>query len=208
MNKFNTTSPSHQFFELSWDIKHLYDGDIDYDVWMEKGDSWYLQGIYDPHPLITLPENTEFEGWEFLLKNSDYPYNRERFPIMSQRMLDVLLGVKDFPHQAISIEIEDVKAIWSESEKDYVRSGIINRDYVLVQLLEHQDIFDFEKSEYTRSDASPKFARHVRQLYVREPEDGFPPLFRVSAMLSTILFVSEEAKAALQAADIKGIDLD
>jgi hypothetical protein len=207
MEKLNTTNPSNEFFELYWDIEHLKNRDIDYDVWMEEGDSWYLRTLFQTAPLVTLPEKTEFEGWQFLLKDSDYPYSREQFPIMSKRMLETLRSVKDFPHQAIPIEVEDIQAFWNESEKDFLRSGISNTDYVLVQLLEHQDIFDFEKSEYNMIEDLPGKVESVRRVSIKEPEDGLPSLFRISAMISTTFFVSKEAKAALEAADIKGVKL-
>jgi hypothetical protein len=146
---------------------------------------------------IQMPERVRFEGIEDLLRQTDYPYTRPSWPVMSKRMLEVLLSVRNFPCQAIPITIKDDQMLPDEQTGNWIRSGIENHNYVLIQLLEHLDVLDKENSTYSDTGI-------IRGITLREPEAGYPPIFRVSGD-RVPLYVSAEAKTALEAADIKGV---
>jgi hypothetical protein len=153
-----------------------------------------------------MPEQISFWGVNSMLQQTDYPYTKPSWPIMSKRMLEVLLAVEDFPHQAIPIEIEDatVTKVIGSDPKNWMVSGTKNFNYVIFQLLEHLDVFDWENSVYEESSIAPGFVSDVSKIVLKEPENGFPPIFRMKTE-STLLFISVEARAALEAAGIKGV---
>jgi hypothetical protein len=144
-----------------------------------------------------IPEDIPFIGVRKWL-STDYPYLLEPYgwPIMTRRMLDVLLSVGDFPHQVVPVIFK------GEGTRE------LNEDYVILQLLEMSDLLDMDKSVYTikRSVADPEvtFICDVKLKVLREPAGGFPPIFRING--SSISFhISAKAKQALENAGIQGL---
>lgn len=84
------------------------------------------------------------------------------------------------------------------------RSGKINTDYVAVQLLEQFNIFDREKSVYRSWASDPGSIASIRKLVLEVPEEGLPSIFRITDDPIS-LYVSPEAKAALEEAEVTGI---
>ncbi len=146
-----------------------------------------------------IPEWMEFIGEIGKTDAIDYPYieNADFWPIMSKKMVEVLLSVGDFPHQILPITICDYSG------------KPINYDYVILNLLSVSDFMDFDKSLYTLEptivDPNKLMVRDIQKLVLKEPESGFPPIFRVK-WSRVSLYVSAEARAALEAADIKGLN--
>jgi hypothetical protein len=145
-----------------------------------------------------IPSWMEFIGEKGKTGTIDYPCieNADFWPIMSKKMVEVLLSVRDFPHQILPITFCDY-------------SGTpINHDYVILNLLSLSDFMDFDKSLYTLKptivDPNKLMVRDIQKLVLKEPESGFPPIFRVK-WHDVSLYVSAEARAALEA-DIKGVD--
>ena len=131
----------------------------------------------------------------------DYLHTEPTLPVMSKQMLSVLRSVKDFPHQTVSVVIDDIEAAkgnWFE------RSGKVNTNYVALQLLEQLDILDREKSDYDTEDDDPDEIEYINKLVLDVPEEGLPPIFRITEN-SIYLYVSPEAKTALEEAGITGI---
>jgi hypothetical protein len=213
-------STSHKVYKLEHTFDRFYDG-YEYDVsLLDKFPNYKEIEFFDPIPItiggneglckrekqpngkwmvtkIHIPESAKYWwGVEEIIKEVDYPYCNQRWPIMSKRMLDVLLSVKKFPHQAIAIDIEDHGLI--SGATGWERSGIHNHDFVIVQLLEQLDIFDKENS------VCDPDSYYVKKMVLKEPETGFPPLFRVSGR-ETRLYVSAEARTALEEAGIKEV---
>jgi hypothetical protein len=154
-----------------------------------------------------LPNHIEFMCvWEFLQINdlsrtrvTDFPYNREGWPIMSKRMLEVLLSVREFPHQVIPIVMLS----------DHADSDEKNYEFVAVQLLEHQDVFDWEQSVYKPHPEKPNRFKSgsLEKLVLEEPPGGLPPLFRIATTpLRNLLYVSAEGRTALETAGIRGVN--
>ena len=156
--------------------------------------------FYDPEPIDSFNE-IRMEGLMYYFEGVDYLYTEPLLPIMSKRMLSALRSVGDFPHQVIPVTIEDIEVI---SESFPESSGRVSTDYVAVQLLEHLDIFDHEKSVYRQSSISPNGVGRIKKLVLQISGKGLPPIFRIIEN-STYLYVSPEAKAALEEAEITGI---
>jgi hypothetical protein len=133
-------------------------------------------------------------GHDTIIPNTDFPYTMPRLPIMSKRMLDVLLTVGNFPHQILRVEIAS-----------FEDANIIYRQFVAVQLLEHLDVFDWVNSVYEMSTLIPGFIESIDKLVLKEPIGGFPPIFRIGAD-ETLLYVSARARAALEQAGIRGVE--
>jgi hypothetical protein len=168
----------------------------DYDVYFPAGD-----GSYN-----TLPERIEFNAANEFLEFVDYPYvSPTSWPVMSRRMLDTLLSVGEFPHRAFPVVMLDAKGVFDEILRKYVPIGTENHNFVIVQLLEHLDLFDWEQSIYQphpRRQGAVKRGS-VKKVALREPVGGFPPLFCLVGF-ETHLFLSVAGKAALEAAGIGG----
>jgi hypothetical protein len=139
--------------------------------------------------------------------NLDSLYAAERCPIFSQRMIDVLLSVRDFRYRKYPIAVlkdrgdedpyQDIEKFKKLSLRD---------DLFIFQTLEFLDVFDWEKSEYTQTDLSRELGEpgYVRKFILKTPHNGFPPLFRLNFIGSARLFISWEAREALKEAGIKG----
>jgi hypothetical protein len=217
-----TQPMTHQAYELDHDISHLV-GDLEYDAWLVEFPGWEEidTGFWEPQIItlngdegvlireksadglwhatqFSLPERIEFDCDGTRLQVSDYPYIKQGWPIMSKRMLNVLLSVREFSYQAIPVVMKDIFVPPKFEE---------NHDFVVVQLLENQDIFDWEKSIYERDPDRPNRIKSIslEKLVLREPSQGFPPLFRLSNVIRSQLFISAESRSALEAAGIRGV---
>jgi hypothetical protein len=145
-----------------------------------------------------MPKEIVFTVSQKWLKDTDFPYieNVSFWPIMSKKMVKVLLSVGDFPHQIIPTTFKD-------------KSGkILEPDYVILQLNQISDFIDRNESIYTMKqavvDPNRSFICRIKKLRLVKPENGFPPIFRVKWNVP-YLYVSAEAKNALEAAGIKGL---
>jgi hypothetical protein len=121
-------------------------------------------------------------------------------------MLGTFLSVGSFHHIAYSLVIMDCEKIYDERLDRETNSGVEFHNFLAVHLLEDLDIFDYENSVYERSENNPNVIKsNIKKVVLREPKEGFPPLFRV-VNLKTRLYVSAEARTALESAGIRGID--
>ena len=160
------------------------------------------------------PEPIDFVGFlDERLHQTDYLYtdDSDLKPIISKRMLYVLRSVGEFPHKVISTRIYDY-GFQGQGENNYEGNitplaGEFNEDYVSLQLLEHVDGIDYERSEF-RPRLNPNRPPYITNLVLKEPIDGFPPIFRLKSEggEEVYLFVSPTAKEALEEAGIKGLD--
>ena len=157
-----------------------------------------------PEP-INIDSEIRLQGLLSFVEGIDYLYTKPTLPIISKRMLYVLKAIGNFPHQEIPVVIEDDQADFDRELKEWVRSGRANNNYVAVHILEHLDIFDRENSIYKPDSFDPKEVRAETKLVLHKPEGGLPPLFKLSVMPG-YLFVSPEAKLALEESGITGID--
>jgi hypothetical protein len=206
-------------YELSQDIDHLEGKDVKYDIEVEVDESNESQVDHilsiRPYELEVLDIPNPLRCWAEMSRTIyiDYPYcDYLNGSIMSKRMLNVLLSVKPFAHRVYAIELID----W---ELTPPRGFIVpnNFDYVLVQLTEYTNVFDYENSiyeketyaipEYDENGQEKWFVGIVKEFAFHTPKDGFPPIFRVEES-SVSLFVSDEARQALKEAKITGIEYE
>jgi hypothetical protein len=156
------------------------------------------------------PEPVDFVGFlERLPHQTDFLSTNSFEPIISKRMLYVLRSVGDFPHKTISTRIYDY-GFQDQGRNNYdgsttILTGEFNEDYVGLQLLEHVEGIDYEHTEFRPSQNPDILPPQISTLVLKEPEGGFPPIFRLAKRRTVYLFVSPAAKEALEEAGIKGL---
>jgi hypothetical protein len=158
-----------------------------------------------------VPEPVDWVGFlDDRLHQTDYLYNDLSWPLISKRMLYVLRSVGEFSHKVISTRIYDY-GFQDQGENNFEGfttppAGEFNEDYVGLQLLEHIDGIDPDSCEY-EDDYPGIMPPSLIAWSLKEPIDGFPPIFRLNkAGERVLLFVSPAAKEALEEAGIKGLD--
>jgi hypothetical protein len=124
---------------------------------------------------------------------------------MSKRMLDTLLRVSYFPHRTYPVVMVNGQIFYNEKLGKRVPIGTENHDYVAVQLTEHLNVIDYFNSVLELHPKGWVLASSVKKLVLKTPPEGFPALFRVE-QVEQHLFVSAEARAALEVAGIRGIE--
>ena len=206
----NQTKTLQQAYEIIHDLDRI-EG---FDEWEELGSADILvtgelarRGnlffIFTEPELIESIEEIRTEGAHIQIEGLDYIVTSPDLPVISKRMLSVLKSVKDFPHQTIPVVIEDTVLVTGADGK-LQPSGKVNTDYVAVQLIEHLDILDREKSDYDTDDDDPDEIEYINKLVLDVPSEGLPPIFRIVDD-PIVLYVSPEAKTALEEAEITGI---
>ena len=189
-------------YQLDWDISHK-SPDLLHDAKVVPFPKWEESIVLSAITPCILPSLVEFDAFFFhLMGELDYPYNNLSWPIMSKRMLNVLLSVGSFSHKVIPTVMVNCQGRIT-ADKKIERSGEKNYDFVAVQLLEHHPFFDAENSIYTPHPRMAHRVKYIDKLAVNLP-DQVPPLFRLAAY-PMALFVSSQAKDALESAQIKGV---
>ena len=189
--------------ELFWDTRHLGKTDEDATLVPFEGNEYICGWVGAKRHEV--PEPVLFEANFKVTRQSDYPCNDVNWPLMSPRMIEVLRGVGDFPHRLISARFVDQRA---RGNKRYLPDGSLRPEvfddrFAAVQLTEHIDVVDWERSTFKPSRIDPK-SGYFNQLTLVEPAGGLPPLFRVPSDVSMLL-VSAKARRALERAGIVGI---
>jgi hypothetical protein len=140
---------------------------------------------------------------------TDFLNNDLLWPIVSKRMLYVLLSVGNFPYKAIPVKIFDYSLRNELNEylnREELSSEICNQSYVALQLLERIDAIDFDNSEFEEPIPDSIVPPKITWLVLKEPQRGFPPIFRLDKKNTTCLYVSPAAKEALEEAEIRGLE--
>lgn len=212
--KNRTMTLSENKLQQAYELDHDLDRVDEIDGWEELGSADIFivdksidvqdlcMAFCETQPVDSVDEITT-EGVHMDLEELDYVFTNPYFPVMSKRMLSVLKSIGDFPHQTIPVTIKDIVLVTGADGK-LQPSGKINTDYVAVQLLEHLDIIDREKSIYESVSFDPNYINLVDKLVLQIPEVGLPPIFRL-ANYPTVIYVSPKAKTALEEAGIAGI---
>lgn len=201
------TKKTDRVYRLDWNIDHLIDN-ADVDGWLRESafpnapDNSTFWRIKED---LNLPSPVIFDVIGDVFEIIDYPYLDLRWPIMSKRMLDTLLSVGDFRYRTYPLLMVDCEQIYNEELGRRTNSGIVYENFFAVQLLEDLDVLDLENSIYERGTRNPDAIMDVEKTFFREPSSGFPPLFR-AVHLENYLYVSEEARIALEVAGIRGVD--
>jgi hypothetical protein len=192
---------------LSRDFSHLVD--VESDAFLKRFPGWEnIAGwlLTRQHPV---PEPVYFEADFETLAWNEFPSNDVRWPLMSKRMLDVLLATGSFPHRLIPVIMLDYRLKWDErfGPDGTPKPEAADYRFAAVQLTEHLDAFDWDRSEYQRDPDLPDQTAGISKLVLKEPAGGFPPLFRLAAAPGS-LFVSAAAGRALKDAGIRGVRFD
>jgi hypothetical protein len=201
------TTATKQAYKLMHDAIHIEATSRDYDAYIVQWPEFLDYGLKftDPDDFEYPIHGVEFQGYESSLSDTDYPYNDVRWPIVSKKMLNTLLEVKEFPHRTWNVPFIGFPDNVSDAMLEQKLSGgILHDEFVAVQLLEQLDIFDWENSVYEEGYFDSDTVSSIRKLVLHTPEDGLPPIFRLKVS-SVPLFVSPEGRAALEAANIKGV---
>jgi hypothetical protein len=204
----STTTAVKQAYELRHDAVHIEDTSRERDAYIVEWPEYreYSTKFMDPDDFEYPNHGVEFQGYESSLSDTDYPFNNVRWPIMSKRMLNTLLAVRKFPHRTWDVPFVGFPDNAPEGLlREGLRGGVRHDDeFVAVQLLEQLDIFDWENSVYREGFVSPDTVSSIRKLVLKVPDEGLPPIFRLT-VYPVLLYVSPEGRAALEAANIKGI---
>jgi hypothetical protein len=141
-------------------------------------------------------------------QQSDYPCNDVNWPIMSPRMMETLRKIADFPHRLVTVRFIDRRARGPAHHlpDGRWRPDVVDDRFAAMQLTEHIDVVDWERSTFRRSRVDPGLCFFEKLVLVTPPE-GLPPLFRLSSS-EGMLLVSAEARRALEAAGIRGVTFD
>ena len=173
-------------YKLAYDLDRMKFSE-DYDYW-QVDNTRHINSLFWKAKLIEFPKSIRFEGQLERLEKLDYPYYIKKYPFMSRLMLKTLLAVKPFSYQEISIPIYNCNSVQNSRFTD---------KFVLVNLLKHTEgILDSQNTKY--------FEDTIDEPALKEPPQGYPSLFRISEF-RTVLYVSAEAKEALESANLKGV---
>jgi hypothetical protein len=202
------TVTTKQAYKLTHHVDHLNDMSLERDAYLVEFSEYlsYSTKFCRPVDFDYPIHKVEFQGYESILKTTDYPFCDVRWPIMSKRMLSTLLTIRAFPHRIWDVPFVGFPDNTSDKLLEKGLSGGVRHDneFVAVQLLEQLDIFDWENSVYKESDILPGAVNSIRKLALHIPAEGLPPVFRLKVS-PVQLYVSLEGREALEAASIKGI---
>jgi hypothetical protein len=177
-----------------------------YDVTLVPFRNWeYSLGWLHPK-YLTVPNPVFFEADFQVTQHSDFPFNDVRWPLMSTRMIEVLCHVGPFPHRLMPVRLLDRRA---EGPARYLpdkslRPEVTDDRFAAVQLTEHVDITDWERSVFKQTRLGAMTLYSFSKIVLREPPGGLLPIFRIPEN-ENLLIVSAEARRALEAANIRGI---
>jgi hypothetical protein len=203
-----TTSATKQVYELKPNPVHIRDTSREYDAYIVEWPEYrnYTTKFIDPDNFVYPTHSIKFQGYESSLSDTDYPYCSVSWPIMSRRMLNTLLSVRKFPCRTWDVPFVGfpdniLEGLLIQELQDGVRH---DNEFVTVQLLEQLNIFDRDNSVYKESKILDGAVNSIRKLALHVPENGLPPIFRLTVS-PVQLYVSPEGRDALEAANIRGI---
>jgi len=156
-----------------------------------------------PWPPVRSPDGVRFDtNIELLELTPDYPNNTVNWPLMTRRMFDVLQSVRPFACHEIPVTLVDdtIDVDIRYDARGRPLPQYSKTDYLAVQLSNHGDYLDMERSRYRSYEKTPP---RIYEYVFSIPPEGLPPLFRLS--ISPVgLYISAEARAALEQAGIRG----
>jgi hypothetical protein len=139
------------------------------------------------------------------LSELDFPIVNSSIEVMSKKMTDVLESVGEIKWNLLPAILLDDTFLENPLDKNgnpLPEVKVLNGFYV-VQLLERPKVFDFDRSDYKVLESNPDYPGIIKKMVLRQPEGGFPPIFRMVEKRS-LIFVSQPAKEALEKNNIKG----
>lgn len=141
----------------------------------------------------------------------DFIQNEFGIPVLSNRFIDLLNLYDDKELKLVPvILLDDIippNKIYKTFGKGIKKDVPINTDFNTVKFNKQFDYCDLEKSSFRKLRSQPDSLGILKQVVLKEPKNGFPSLFRIKESIS-MLFVSGEAKEALESNGIKGCLFD
>lgn len=126
-------------------------------------------------------------------------------------MVEILESVGSFPHNVLPARIIEgaIGRRLSDKGSHYDEEGNLKPeyytdDYVLLQITEHLDAMDLDRSEYDEYDADVNLVTFIDKFMFKDIGHDYPTIFRL-IHCPTRLFISEAAKEALEAAGMKSL---
>lgn len=177
------------------------------------------------------PDPVEFVGNLARLQQMDFPYlDQAELPLMSMRMLMVLLSVSEFTYRLYPARVYDT-SVRARLLEDHERTSMQITDpmlytdkFFLVQLLTWTDVLDRENTVLVQSEFNARGKRiaitgiranereslylntdQIERLTLTRQEEQLPGMFRIKG-LSTRLLCTDRAKQACQTAGLVGLD--
>jgi hypothetical protein len=192
---------------LKWDYNHSGDSERDaFHVPFKDDDKlpYYFSnpGLYGEH---LLPKVIYFQANFNVIPEVDYPLTDLPIPIMSLKMVDTLTKVTHFEFNEMYVLMLDDTYPGKKFDKvGQPKSDIrVIDSYRAVRLTTLQSYFDFERSDYKPSRSNPQIPSRITKIVLKQPKEGFPSVFKLD-ILASELFISSEAKEALEKNNIKG----
>jgi hypothetical protein len=164
----------------------------------------------DENKVLNLPNPTMFYQHKCpeYLNELDNVKALEGCPIFSQKIIDVLLSIRDFKHRVYPIAVLKERGnLEPYKDIEKFKKLSLRDDLYIFQTMEFLDIFDWQKSSYEQDDYDIELnvPTYIRQFVLKEPDGGFPPLFRLLPLQSMEIFISKEAREALKVSGTKGL---
>ena len=192
-------------YKLLHEYEHLIDMDFDASFEPFKGDDIIGFNMLGEEEFV-MPNVVYFRAnFNTIPQNTDFPITDLTFPIISNRMITILENVKPFKKRVLkTIMVDDTYLGEYLNKKGEVLDGVkIDSSYYGVQFLEFTDAFDKNNSIYKPMRSNPDMPGVIKKLVLKEPQNGFPSMFKIKENLS-LTFISEEARIALESNHIKG----
>lgn len=193
-------------YSLDWELDHFenYQLDWQHDLVCQFYAGLSRSAIFDIERFETFGPLI-YTGYPDIVRQIDYPFTNNGWPVMSRRMYNTLLAAGSFPHRALPVAVIDCRvpnSEWYDSQRK-LREEITDRNFVAIQLTELLDIFDWQNAKYTVDEEQPDLIVDVEEYLFKLPETGLPPLFRIKGD-TTPLFISALARKILKDANMSG----
>lgn len=143
------------------------------------------------------------------VQERDYVDNNFQMPLFSNRFLELVheLGKVEYDQIPVSL-IDDTYFDPLFDENNNLRTEVPhNSNYSAIRLADYIDVFDYDRSEYDKSELFEGELDYIDQLILKAPADGFPPIFRIKEDL-TLLLVNGALKAAIEKAGLSGFTFE
>ncbi len=191
-------------YTLNHDYEHSGDPERDAFHISFNGDDMISSFLLNPK-YEELPDVIYFQANFNLIPEYDYPLTDLNIPVFSRRMMDIILGIGGCKFKEVSVVMIDDTYFKDKfnSKGELLPEVPVEKEYLTFQLQERLEVFDYERSVYKMLKSQPDKPGIIKKMVLKEPSIGFPPLFRIKEKAS-VLFVSKEAKEALEAENIKG----
>ena len=197
-----------KIYKLEHDFNHSGDSERDaFHVPFEGNNNIaYYMIDTEMYSFNLLPKQIFFQANFRLIPDYDYPFTDLNIPVMSIRMLSTILSVKSIGYELIPVIMIDDTYLGKRFDTNGSLISIVPiiENYGAIRLTDGLlNYLDLDLSDYRPSRINPKVPSRVRKVVLKEPDKGFPSLFRVKYAPSS-LFVSQETKEVLEASNIKG----